>query len=150
MICKLNNKKPQTLAQERSLEINWSKSVILQMGRLRFEEARDMSNVPQLGSGREKTNLGLLIPNSVLFSCTMCFLNLGHKQEPANNEYSFTTFSLITVNKLYFIQNCISNGTELQENDFKILELLSKVSLPHSPKTQLFMSFCVVNRCEHQ
>ena len=84
-----------------------------------------MPDVPQLVSGRAKTNLGLLSPSSVLCSYTTCFLNLGHKQEPANKEYPCTTFSLITVNKLHFTLKYISTGVELYEKVFKILELLS-------------------------
>lgn len=87
-----------------------SKSIILHMGRVRFEGARDMPNVPQLVIGRAKTNLGLLICNSVLFTYTMCSLNLEGKQGPANEGYSFTILSLITVSQLYFTLKYISKG----------------------------------------
>lgn len=58
-----------------------------------------MTIVPQLASSRAKTNSGLLITNSVLLY--ICFLNLGHKQEPANKECPFTIFFLVTVNKFH-------------------------------------------------
>ena len=87
-----------------------SKSIILQMGGVRFEGAGDMPNVPQLVVGRAKTNLGLLISSSVLFFSTMCSLNLEDKQGPANKGYSLTIFSLIIVNKLYFTLKYISKG----------------------------------------
>ena len=82
--------------------MSYSKSIVLQVERVTFEEVRDMPSVPQWVTNRAKTNPRLLASNSVLFYCTTCSLNLGHKQGPASKGCSFMTFLLTTVNKLYF------------------------------------------------